>query len=192
VKATHGDRKHETDGMKLKIARTELVIEQGNLVDAQADALLLPGNNFLWLGGREALAVKQAAGEVVEEEATAQGPAAIGDVIVTSGGALAVRKLLHAVIVGQDLRATSEGVELAVRTALERTAEARISSLAMACLGLDPGHLDAHKAADAQVGAVIDGLIAGTPLSRVRIVTPDEATHRVFVERAGAHFTLPK
>lgn len=178
--------------MKLKIARTELVIEQGRLVEAQADALLVPGNNFLWLGGREALAVKEAAGEVVEEEATAQGPAAIGDVIVTSGGALAVRKILHAVIVGQDLRATPESVRQATEAALQRAAEVRVTTLAMACLGLDPGHLDAPKAADAQVGAVIDGLIAGTPLRQVRIVTPDAATHRAFVERAGAHFTLPK
>lgn len=178
--------------MKLKIFGTNLLIETGDLAAQDTEALLCPANTFLWMGGEAALGIKAAGGEAIEEAATAQGPIGLGEAISTNAGELATKRVIHVAIVGQDLRATAEHIEKGVANALRLVTEQHLKTLAMPPLGIDPGHMDPRRSADALVGALVSCLMAGSALTEVRIITPDEQIHAAYVERAGARFTMPR
>ena len=175
--------------MRLKVLRTQIAIESGELSTQQVDAIVSPANNYLWMGGKVALALKSAAGESVEEEATGKGPAAIGDAIVTRAGELDAGSVIHAVVAGQDLKTDADAIRKAVSSSLDAAEERRAKSVAFPLIGLDPGTLDPPSCTRALIGAIVDHLMAGSPLTEVRIVTEDEEHRRAIVDAAGERFT---
>lgn len=177
--------------MKFRILGSQVVIETGDPVAAEAGVLVVPANNFLWMGGAVATAVRDVAGEAVETEASAKGPGTLGQAIATSAGAMAVDQLLHAVIVGQDLQADPGTVAEATRACLEHVARAKPGHrrVVFPPLGLDPGGLDVAVVARAMVGAIIEALMGGVTVDEVRLWLPDAKAQAEFVGAAGTHFT---
>ncbi len=175
--------------MRLRVLQTQIVIEPGELATQQVDAIVSPANTYLWMGGKVALALKSAAGEVVEEEATGKGPAAIGDAIVTRAGELEARSVIHAVVTGQDLKTDPDAIRKAVTSSLSAAEEGRAKSVAFPLIGVDPGMLDPPSCARAVIGAIVDHLIAGSTLTEVRIVTEDERNRKALIQAAGSRFT---
>jgi len=176
--------------MRFRVFGTEVVVEQGELAAQQVDAIVTPANNYLWMGGPEALAIKVAGGETIEQQATAEGPAATGSAIVTGAGKLDVRLVIHAVVAGQDLRSDPEIVKAATHAALSAAEERHARSVALPLIGVDPGHLDPVRCADALIGALVDHLVAGSTLAEVRLITGDAQIQRLTADTAGARFTL--
>lgn len=62
------------------------------------------------MGGGVAGAIKSAGGEDIEKEAVKKGPAKIGDAVVTAGGSLKARYVIHAAVMGQDLKTDGKTV----------------------------------------------------------------------------------
>ena len=69
----------------------------GDIAGAAADVIVNAANQWLVMDVGVAAAQRQAAGEAVEQEAAAQGPVAMGDVVWTGAGNLRARWLAHAV-----------------------------------------------------------------------------------------------
>lgn len=59
----------------MKIA---IEIIQGDITSSDCEAIVNAANNHLWMGSGVAGAIKRKGGEVIEKEAMAQGPIAVG------------------------------------------------------------------------------------------------------------------
>src|SRR5437867_11740747 len=110
----------------MSIGQVSLETERGDISQARVDAVVNAANNHLWMGAGVAGALKRAGGVEIEKEAVAKGPVQIGDAIVTSGGALHVKYVIHAAVMGQDLRTDESNIRKATRNSLIRARELEI------------------------------------------------------------------
>lgn len=128
----------------------EVVIQQGSLLAADAEAIVNAANSQGWMGGGVAGAIKRAAGRAVEEEAVAAAPIPVGSAVVTSGGKTRFRGIVHAPTMEQPaMRIPVANVEAAMRAALEGAEAKGFASLAVPGLGTGVGGVAKPAAAAA-------------------------------------------
>ena len=103
----------------------ELQVVEGDIAALTVDAIANAANDRLWMGAGVAGAIKRAGGEEIEREAVAKGPIAVGDAVVTGAGRLPARWVIHAAVMGQDLRTSAEAISGATRRTLAVADELR-------------------------------------------------------------------
>jgi O-acetyl-ADP-ribose deacetylase len=117
----------------------ELEVVEGDISQLAVDAISNAANNHLWMGAGVAGAIKLAGGSEIEAEAMAQGPVEVGEVVVTGGGNLKARNVIHGAVMGQDLRTNAELVARTTRRVLEAADELGARSVALPAFGTGVG-----------------------------------------------------
>lgn len=74
----------------------KIVLLQGDLTEADTDAIVNAANNDLQLGGGVAGAIRRKGGEQIQRECDAIGSIPVGGAAITSGGRLKARHVIHA------------------------------------------------------------------------------------------------
>lgn len=157
------------------MARIELW--NGDICDLEVDAIVSPAATSLWMSTGTAGEIKRAAGDEIEFAAVRQGPAALGDAVVTPAGGLAARVVIHAVSLERDRRTSAAAIDRATRSAMARVRELDLASVAIPALGTGVGGFPLDEAARLVVAAVRDEL-------RV----PSSVEHVVFALRGAAAY----
>ncbi len=142
-----------------------------DLLKTEAEGLVVPANDHLWMGAGPALRVKQAGGEAIEVDAVRQGPLALGAAVGTGAGTLALRRIYHAVVMGQDLKTRHDQIAPALTAALTLASKDRLVSLALAPLESEELTGPFHEVAQLVVGALFDAFGGSTTLKSVLLVT---------------------
>jgi O-acetyl-ADP-ribose deacetylase len=119
--------------------RVELDVVEGDIAALDVDAVANAANDHLWMGAGVAGALKRAGGEEIESEAVALGPIEIGDAVATGAGRLPARWVVHAAVMGQDLRTSADAIRRATRRTLEVADGLGAESLALPALGTGVG-----------------------------------------------------
>jgi len=140
--------------MKTTIGSTSLEIESGDIAALKVDAIVNAANDHLWMGSGVAGAIKRAGGEAIESEAMAQAPIALGDNAVTSAGDLGARWVIHAAVVGQDLRTNADIIATATYNALETAEHLGARSVALPAFGAGVGGYPLYACASTMLGQV--------------------------------------
>jgi O-acetyl-ADP-ribose deacetylase len=117
----------------------ELDVVEGDITALDVDAIANAANDRLWMGAGVAGAIKRAGGEEIEREAVAKGPIAVGDAVATGAGRLPARWVIHAAVMGQDLRTSAGAISAATRSALEVADGLGAESLALPAFGTGVG-----------------------------------------------------
>lgn len=173
--------------MKVRVGQTDIILERGDLTEYEVDAIVNAANNHLWMGAGVAGAIKRKGGTIIEEDAVRQGPIDVGDVVVTTAGNLPASYVIHAAVMGQDLRSTPEVVRRATLAALRRAEEMRLQSLAFPAFGTGVGRMAPKDSAEAMVGALRAHLaeVPGSSLRRIHLVLFQDETHQAFGAALG-------
>ncbi|MFQ6055856.1 MAG: macro domain-containing protein, partial [Methanosarcinales archaeon] len=74
----------------------EIKLVKGDITEMDVDAIVNAANNYLILGGGVAGAIRQKGGEIIQEECNKIGPIAVGDAVITTGGNLKAKYVIHA------------------------------------------------------------------------------------------------
>ena len=90
--------------MEKKMGRLLIRLLQGDIAEAETDAIVNAANNQLWMGAGVAGAIKRKGGAEIEKEAVAKGPILVGEAVATGAGNLPARYVIHAAVMGQDLK----------------------------------------------------------------------------------------
>ena len=90
--------------MKAKVGAATVAIERGDITDRDVDAIVNAASTTLAMGAGVAGAIKRKGGVIIEEEAMRQGPIEVGEAVPTPGGNLAATHVIHAAVMGPDLR----------------------------------------------------------------------------------------
>jgi O-acetyl-ADP-ribose deacetylase len=129
----------------------DLEVVEGDITELEVDALANAANNELWMGAGVAGAIKRTGGTEIEQEAVAQGPIAVGEAIATGAGNLRAKHVVHAAVMGQDLKTSAELISQATRRTLEVADELGARSLAMPAFGTGVGGFPIQRCAELMV-----------------------------------------
>ena len=153
--------------MQIQFDQTTIRIIQADITTLDVDAIVNAANTELWMGGGVAGAIKRRGGESVEQEAIAQGPIRVGETVITRGGTLPARAVMHAATMGPDLSTNEEAIRRATRSALARAAERGWTSVALPALGTGVGGFPLDRAASVMTEEILAHLRGGTSLREV-------------------------
>ena len=116
-----------------------LEVIEGDITALEVDAIANAANDQLWMGAGVAGAIKREGGEEIEREAVSLGPISLGDAVVTGGGRLRARHVVHGAVMGQDLTTTPDLVARTTRRCLEVADALAARSLALPAFGTGVG-----------------------------------------------------
>lgn len=147
-----------------------LEVIEGDIADYDGEAVVNAANNHFWMGSGVAGAIKRKGGQEIEREAMKQAPKPVGEAVITTGGALRARYVIHAAVMGQDLSTDSSAILTATRSSLRLAESNEIASLAFPALGTGVGGFPLTEAAEIMIGAAREFLETSVSLKRVTFV----------------------
>ncbi len=163
--------------MLRQVGATTLEVVQGDITECAVEAIVNAANNHLWMGAGVAGAIKRKGGQVIEAEAVRQGPIPVGEAVVTGGGSLKARYVIHAAAMGQDLVTNADLIRRATMSSLQRATDLGLASVALPALGTGVGGFSVHEAARVMIETICTMLrtTPQTSLTRIQFVlfTPD-------------------
>ena len=169
--------------MKLKVQRTSVVVERGDITDWEVDAIVNAADSILAMGAGVAGAIKRKGGVIIEEEAMRQGPIEVGEAVLTTAGNLAATHVIHAAAMGPDLKTDAAKISAATKSALQLAEKHRITSIAFPALGTGVGGFPPAPAAEAMVSAVVEYLkSSASSLQRVVFVLYQDEACKAFTD----------
>lgn len=168
--------------MKVKVGQTDIILERGDITEYEVDAIVNAANSQLSMGAGVAGAIKRKGGTIIEEDATRQGPIEAGDVVVTTAGNLPANYVIHAAVMGPDLRSSADLVRRATLATLRRAEDLRLHTLAFPAFGTGVGKMNPKESADAMVGALRTHFAqgSGSSLRRIHLVLFQDDTYQAF------------
>ncbi len=158
----------------------DIALWNGDICDLEVDAIVSPASPNLWMATGVAGAIKRRGGDAIEFAAVRQGPIGVGDAIVTGGGSLAARWVIHAVSLDSSRRTDAAAIDRAVRGAFARAREIGAETLALPALGTGVGGFPLPEAARVTVRAVRDEMARSPGLKRVTLALRGLATYEAF------------
>lgn len=155
-------------------------VYRGDITQLELDALVNAANNQLWMGGGVAGALKRVGGKEIQDEALKKGPIPIGEAIVTGAGKLKANYVIHAAVMGQDLKTDDEKIRQATENSLLRADEIGVKSIAFPALGTGVGGFPMDECAKIMISEVRQYLTRKTGLKRVVFALYDEPAYQAF------------
>ncbi len=158
----------------------DIEVYRGDITQLGLDALVNAANNRLWMGGGVAGALKRVGGKEIEDEAFKQGPIPIGEAIVTGAGKLKAKYVIHAAVMGQDLKTDAKKIRQATKNSLLRADEIGIKSIAFPALGTGVGGFPLDECARIMISEVRQHSTRKTELERVVFALYSEPAYQAF------------
>jgi O-acetyl-ADP-ribose deacetylase (regulator of RNase III) len=158
-----------------------LEIKDGDIAAESIDAIVNAANNAFWMGAGVAGALKARGGLEIEAEAMAQGPVEPGQCVKTTAGRLAARAVIHAAVMGQDLRTSADLIRLATGNALALADASQFQSIAFPAFGTGVGGFPIDACARIMIDAVRGHATQVRTLRLVRLVLFGRAAYDGFV-----------
>jgi O-acetyl-ADP-ribose deacetylase (regulator of RNase III) len=160
--------------------RVDLV--QGDITHAETDAIVNAANSGLHGGGGVDGAIHRAGGPAILEECRKIGGCPTGQAVITSGGRLKARHVIHTVgpVYRDGRHGEGELLASAYRTSLRLAKEAGLKSVAFPSISTGAYGYPVEEAAKIALRVVRELAAEPGPLELVRFVLFDEATLRVY------------
>ena len=162
-----------------------LEVTDGDIAAQTTDAVVNAANNAFWMGSGVAGALKARGGQEIEAAAMAQGPVESGECVITPGGRLAARYVIHAAVMGQDLVTSAALIERATRNSLALAEQRQLVSIAFPAFGTGVGGFSVRECARVMIAAIREQVTPSTSLRLVRLVLFGLPPYRTFAEAAG-------
>lgn len=140
--------------MEKKLGDISIDLYMGDITDLAVDAIANAANSDLWMGTGVAGAIKSKGGQEIEDEALTLGPIRPGETILTTGGKLPARYVLHCAGMPPGGKATYWKVLSSVQNALSIASDHNLSSVAFPLIGAGVGGLSEQESAKAIVSGI--------------------------------------
>jgi O-acetyl-ADP-ribose deacetylase (regulator of RNase III) len=173
--------------MKKQIGSATLELVQGDITALKVDAIVNAANKYLAHGGGVALAIVRKGGLQIQAESAAlvakRGPLATGEAVITSGGKLPAKFVIHTVgpIWGKQSEQESDALlRQAIRSCLTLAEEKALSSIAFPAISTGIYGFPLERAALLMLKETADHLGGKTKLGCAMFCLYDSTSYRVF------------
>ena len=166
--------------MKVKINKTILELTQGDITDLDTDAIVNAANTALQLGGGVAGAIRRKGGPKIQEECNKIGGTHVGGAVITTGGNLKAKHVIHAV--GPRLGEGHEDEKLkdATLNSLKLADKNNLKSLAFPAISTGIFGFPKDRCATIMLSTTIAYLEGPTKLEKVVYCLYDQDTLEIF------------
>ena len=169
--------------MEHQVQKTKITLIKGDITRQSVDAIVNAANSALQMGGGVAGAIRRAGGPSIQEECDRIGPIALGEAVITGGGNLKAKYVIHAAGMGLGgPMPTERSVRESVRNSLEWAREKGLKSVAFPAIGTGVGGFSVRECARIMLEEIGEHLEEETTLTEVRLVLFDGDTLKVFGE----------
>ncbi len=158
-------------------------IEQGDITEIKADALVNAANNELWMGLGVAGALKRKGGKEIETEAMSKGPIKPGEAIETTAGKLEAKYVIHAAGMRSDGFITKETLKNSVLNSLKIAEKLELSSIAFPAIGTGVAGFPEKDCAKIMAEVILN--FKSNCIEEVKIVLYSEETYKKFLQIFG-------
>lgn len=165
--------------------RAKIKLRQGDLTEADVDAIVNAANNDLMLGGGVAGAIRIKGGPSIQQDCDRIGPIALGEAAITGAGLMRARHVIHAASMRLGESTSEANLRAATRNSLKRANENSLKSIAFPAIGTGIAGFPIERCAEVMLEEVRAHLSASTTLERVEFVLFDQRSLEIF-ERALA------
>ncbi|MBU7004898.1 MAG: macro domain-containing protein [Theionarchaea archaeon] len=166
--------------MDTKIAGTEIQLVQGDITDLDTDAIVNAANSALKMGGGVAGAIRRRGGPEIQKECEAIGGTQVGGAVLTTGGNLKARYIIHAV--GPMMGEGDEDGKLhdATLNSLRIADEVGLTSIAFPAISTGIFGYPVERCSRIMLGTVLEYLMGETALRRIVFCLYNPETFEAF------------
>ena len=168
--------------MELTAGNTVLSLVKGDITLEQTDAIVNAANSRLAGGGGVDGAIHRAGGPTITEECRKIGGCPTGSAVITSGGNLKARYIIHAVgpVYHDGKRGEDRLLAGAYKTSLELAVSQKLKSIAFPAISTGIYGYPIEQAAHVALTTVLDFVKTNKGLSLVRFVLFSDSDLKVY------------
>jgi len=160
--------------------KARISLRQGDVTDADVDAVVNAANTQLQLGAGVAGAIRRKGGPTIQQECDAIGPVPLGEAALTRGGQLKAPYVIHAASMHLGGLTSEESLCAATVNSLKRAAEKQLTSIAFPAIGTGIAGFPVDRCAAIMLDEVRKHLGGQTSLQHVSFVLFDTSALQIF------------
>ena len=165
----------------MKPITERIVIQQGDITDMDADAIVNAANNDLILGAGVAGAILRKGGQSIQDECNDIGSIPVGYAAITQGGKLKARYVIHAASMGlDDVPTTAKTLRTSTAHALRLAAERSLKTIAFPAIGTGVSGFPIEECAEIMLGEAVQHLKRERSVEVIYFVLFDTRSKEVF------------
>lgn len=166
--------------MQVTINNTVLELTEGDITEADTEAIVNPANAALVLGGGVAGAIRTKGGSAIQAECNTYGGIPIGAAVKTTGGNLKAKYVIHAV--GPRMGEGDEDSKLKTATlsALKLTDRDGIKTLTFPAISTGIFGFPMDRCAEIMLRTTIDYLNGETDIEKVTFCLDGKGAYKIF------------
>ena len=158
----------------------KIVLQQGDLTETDADAIVNAANNDLKLGGGLAGVIRRKAGDALQRECDAIGTIPVGGAAITSAGKLKARHVIHAASMQLGGLTTGRALRSSTAHSLRIAAEKGLRTIAFPAIGTGIGGFPLSECAAIMLKEAAEHLKSPTSLEKIYFVLFDKPALSAF------------
>jgi O-acetyl-ADP-ribose deacetylase (regulator of RNase III) len=168
--------------VELKVNKTILELVQGDITEQSTDAIVNAANTALQLGGGVAGAIRRKGGPKIQEECNRIGGTYVGGAVITTGGNLKAKYVIHAVGPRWGEGNEDEKLRNATLNSLKLADEKNLKSISFPAISTGIFGFPMKRASEIMLKTTIEYLKGSTGLEKVVFVLYDRESYNIFYE----------
>jgi O-acetyl-ADP-ribose deacetylase (regulator of RNase III) len=158
----------------------KIVLQQGDLIEMDVDAIVNAANNDLQLGGGLAGVIRRKCGEAVQRECNEIGTIPVGGAAITTAGKIKARFIIHAASMQLGGHTTTRALRASTAHSLRIAAEKGLRTVAFPAIGTGIGGFPLSECAAIMLQEAVTHLKGPTTIEKIYFVLYDAKALAVF------------
>ncbi len=175
-----------TASMMTTTENVTIELRQGNIALLDVDAVVNAANEYLNLGAGVAGAIRETGGETIQKECHEIGFCPVGSSVITSGGKMIARYVIHAVGPMYGEGNENEKLRSAISSALKLAEDKGLKSIAFPAIGAGFFHFPIIDCAKIIISTIKDNAPTLKRVNHVIICLHDDAKMKIFENTLNA------
>ena len=153
---------------------TRIVISQGDITEAEVEAIVNAANTDLMLGAGVAGAIRRKGGPEIAMQCAEHGPVKLGEAARTGAGTLKARYVIHAASMHLGGVTSAASLRNAVRNSLARAEEKKLKTLAFPAIDTGVAGFPMKQCSEIMLEEILRHIRGETSLEEIHFVLFDE------------------
>jgi len=169
--------------LRINIEKSVLELIDGDITEMETDAIVNAANAQLVLGGGVAGAIRRKGGPKIQEECNKKGPTFVGGAVITTGGDLKAKHVIHAVGPRMGEGNEDEKLKNATLNSLKVADENNLKSISFPAISTGIFGFPIGRCAEIMLKTTIDYLKGQTGLKKVIFCLYGRDSYEVFASQ---------